>query len=105
MSEETNTNGPDEIVEKTLKCKDCGEEFIWTVGEQKFFKDKGFKNKPARCKNCRQINRKKVDAEFFKIKCSGCDQIGEVLFQPKDPTAEIFCRSCFEKRVLKNSPE
>ena len=25
---------------KTLKCKDCGKEFEFTVGEQKFFEEK-----------------------------------------------------------------
>ena len=27
--------------DKTLVCKDCGKEFIFTVGEQEFFKEKG----------------------------------------------------------------
>jgi len=104
MVKEADDSNQDIIVEKTLKCKDCGEEFVWTVGEQKFFREKGFKNKPSRCKNCRQINRQKVDAEYFKIKCAGCGQVGEVLFQPKDPTAEIYCHSCFEKKFLKKEP-
>lgn len=34
-------------------CKDCGEEFLFTVGEQNFYEEKGFQNKPVRCKACR----------------------------------------------------
>ncbi len=33
----------------TLVCKDCGEEFVWTAGEQAFYHEKGFTNPPARC--------------------------------------------------------
>ncbi|MBN1071439.1 cytochrome C551, partial [Clostridium botulinum] len=27
--------------DKTIVCKDCGQEFIFTVGEQEFYKEKG----------------------------------------------------------------
>ena len=39
--------------DKTIVCKDCGKEFIFTVGEQEFYKEKGFTNEPVRCKECR----------------------------------------------------
>lgn len=35
--------------DKTLVCKDCGAEFVFTVGEQEFYKEKGFENEPVRC--------------------------------------------------------
>lgn len=38
--------------DKTLTCKKCGKEWIWTAKEQKFFKEKGF-FKPSMCKDCR----------------------------------------------------
>ena len=36
--------------DKTLVCKDCGAEFIFTAGEQEFYAEKGFQNEPTRCK-------------------------------------------------------
>ena len=39
--------------DKTLICQDCGAEFLFTVGEQEFYKAKGFDNEPKRCKACR----------------------------------------------------
>lgn len=39
--------------DKTIVCKDCGKEFVFTVGEQEFYKEKGFENDPVRCKECR----------------------------------------------------
>ena len=35
--------------DKTLVCKDCGAEFVFTAGEQEFYAEKGFQNEPTRC--------------------------------------------------------
>jgi hypothetical protein len=32
--------------DRTLICQDCGEEFVFTVGEQEFYQEKGFDNEP-----------------------------------------------------------
>lgn len=45
-------------MDKKIKCKDCGNEFIFTEGEQSFYKEKGF-NDPVRCKKCRQAKKLK----------------------------------------------
>jgi DNA-directed RNA polymerase subunit RPC12/RpoP len=42
-----------EYQDKVLKCIDCGTEFVFTAGEQLFFRDKKFTNEPKRCKNCK----------------------------------------------------
>ncbi len=39
---------------KTLTCRDCGTEFVFTAGEQEFYAQKGFTNEPTRCPSCRQ---------------------------------------------------
>lgn len=39
--------------DKIIVCKDCGQEFTFTVGEQNFYEEKGFTNEPVRCKACR----------------------------------------------------
>lgn len=39
--------------DKTIVCKDCGKEFLFSVAEQEFYKEKGFENEPQRCKECR----------------------------------------------------
>lgn len=41
------------MADKTLICKECGKEFIFTEGEQQFYQEKGFTNEPVRCKECR----------------------------------------------------
>jgi len=39
--------------DEALECRDCGAEFCFTVGEQQFYKEKGFDNKPTRCAECK----------------------------------------------------
>ncbi len=45
------------LQDKTLKCKDCGADFMFTVKEQEFYKEKGFDNEPTRCVECRRANK------------------------------------------------
>ena len=45
--------------DETLVCRDCGVDFIFSVGEQEFYAQKGYTNKPARCPTCRQ--KRKAD--------------------------------------------
>lgn len=42
--------------DKKITCKDCIKEFIFTVGEQKFYAQRGFSD-PVRCKECREKNK------------------------------------------------
>ena len=43
--------------DKTIICKDCNSEFIFTEGEQAFYKEKGFENEPQRCPECRRARK------------------------------------------------
>ena len=38
--------------DKTLTCRDCGTQFVFTAGEQEFYAQKGFTNEPTRCTSC-----------------------------------------------------
>jgi CxxC-x17-CxxC domain-containing protein len=43
--------------DKTLTCRDCGTQFVFTAGEQEFYAQKGFTNEPSRCPSCRQSRK------------------------------------------------
>lgn len=45
------------MADKTLICKDCNNEFVFTEGEQAFYKEKGFENEPQRCPECRRARK------------------------------------------------
>ena len=44
-------------VDQTLRCRECGVDFIWTEGEQEFFASRGLTNPPSRCPSCRAARR------------------------------------------------
>src|SRR2546422_8653599 len=48
---------PVSFQDKTLTCKDCGQEFIWTAGEQEFYASRGLQNAPTRCPSDRAARR------------------------------------------------
>src|SRR5581483_4835396 len=43
--------------DKTITCRDCGMDFVFTSGEQEFYAQKGFTNEPTRCPACRQARK------------------------------------------------
>ena len=45
------------MADKTIVCKDCGSEFIFTEGEQAFYQEKGFTNDPVRFPECRKARK------------------------------------------------
>ena len=45
------------MADKTLVCSDCGNEFVFTEGEQAFYAEKGFTNEPKRCPECRKARK------------------------------------------------
>ena len=88
--------------DKTLVCKDCGNEFVITAGEQAFYAEKGFQNEPTRCKSCRDA-RKATRAnagegrEMFETVCAECGKPTRVPFIPKNDRP-IYCSECFAAR-------
>ena len=45
------------MADKNITCKDCGKEFVFTEGEQEFYKEKGFENEPQRFPDCRRSRK------------------------------------------------
>lgn len=52
--------------DEKLICKICGAEFVFTVGEQEFYNEKGFTNKPNKCKACRDAKKQQQPRNNFK---------------------------------------
>jgi len=44
-----------------LRCADCVKDFVFTVGEQRFFFGKGVDGQPKRCKTCRWAKKNAAD--------------------------------------------
>ena len=92
------------MADKTLNCKDCGAEFVFTEGEQAFYAEKGFTNEPTRCKPCRDVRKNesgsrgpRADREMFDAVCATCGKDTKVPFQPKDDRP-VYCSDCFTRQ-------
>jgi len=92
--------------DKVLVCKDCGQEFIFTVAEQEFFAEKGFSNDPQRCLDCRAARRRKNrdgsapreggQRERYQAVCAQCGAETTVPFKPTGDRP-VYCWDCFSK--------
>ena len=84
--------------DKTLVCKDCGNEFVFSAGEQQFYAEKGFVNEPQRCKDCRNARKAatKVHREMHDAICASCGSACKIPFEPKNDRP-VYCSECFAK--------
>jgi len=86
--------------DEKLTCTDCGNEFVFSAGEQEFFASKGFQNKPNRCPDCRAARKAQRGGggsrEMFSVTCSSCGHQAEVPFQPRGDKP-VYCRDCFSR--------
>ena len=98
-----------EFVDRLLTCADCGDEFIFTAGEQLFFFDKQFKNDPKRCKPCKFKRASAatrpgtapgtavLSRTETRTQCSECGVETTVPFKPTQGRP-VLCRQCFQRR-------
>lgn len=96
----------DELPDTSIVCIDCGQDFIWSGGEQLFFRDKGLQNPPKRCKGCKQAKNERLaaiaTAQSSGIKqkievivnCAKCNEQTTVPFYPSQGRP-VYCRSCY----------
>ena len=91
------------ISDKDLTCRDCGSPFVFTVGEQEFFAEKGFTNEPTRCTTCRSARRNQNrgggfggQREMHPVVCAQCGKDTEVPFRPTGDRP-VYCSDCFSQ--------
>ena len=85
--------------DKTLVCRDCGKEFVFTAGEQAFYAEKGFQNEPTRCKSCRDSRKASRGTqgeprEMFETVCAECGKPTRVAHKIADGKKSRVCLKC-----------
>jgi CxxC-x17-CxxC domain-containing protein len=112
------------FADKTMTCRDCGEEFVFTAGEQEFYQEKGFTNEPTRCPNCRRANKARRNSAggsssygngggsygnsyggggarpertMHPAVCSACGKETMVPFVPRNDKP-VYCSDCFQSQ-------
>ena len=102
----------------TLTCRDCGQAFTFTSGEQDFYAARGY-SEPGRCPDCRAARKAERSGgggsynsygsgggyggggrgqrEMFSATCSSCGKEAQVPFQPSGDKP-VYCSDCFQQR-------
>lgn len=107
--------------DKSLVCRDCGETFVFTAGEQAFYEQRGY-TEPQRCSTCRATRKAERDSNgggssyssgssygqssggyssgprtMYPATCSSCGKQTEVPFSPSGDKP-VYCRECYQSR-------
>jgi CxxC-x17-CxxC domain-containing protein len=107
------TNGEDQ----SINCVDCGQQFLFTAGEQAFYASKGLTNAPTRCKACREARKqhrseapraprgrsgpaqggpaRSAPRELHAVVCADCGAGTQVPFLPV-ADRPVYCKDCYE---------
>jgi CxxC-x17-CxxC domain-containing protein len=91
------------LEDKTLVCRDCGQEFVFGTGEQEFYQSHGLQNEPSRCPECRATKRKerlgdyKQSRQMFTVTCAECGAETTVPFEPREGRP-VYCKECYVKQ-------
>lgn len=99
------------FVDKTLRCRECGRDFVFTAGEQEFYQLKGLLNEPARCPECRALRKTqrmgqdgpgggrdgaRAAREMHPAVCAECGAQTLVPFLPRGDKP-VYCSTCFDR--------
>ena len=90
------------LEDKTLVCRDCGQEFTFTTGEQEFYVSHGLQNEPSRCPECRASRRTERRGssnrprQMYTVVCADCGVETTVPFEPKEERP-VYCKECYVK--------
>jgi CxxC-x17-CxxC domain-containing protein len=89
--------------DRALTCRDCGDGFVFSAGEQQFFSTKGLVNDPQRCPSCRAAAKRARTSgtatgsrEYHAAVCNSCGGQAVVPFEPRSDRP-VYCSSCFDK--------
>ncbi len=100
--------------DQTLYCRDCNQEFAFTVGEQEFYASRGLTNAPSRCPSCRSARKAQMGdrqgggsygggrsggsreaRQMYTATCASCGNEAQVPFQPRGDKP-VYCRDCYQ---------
>jgi CxxC-x17-CxxC domain-containing protein len=98
------------MADTTLTCRDCGQAFTFTSGEQEFYASRGY-SEPGRCPDRRAARKTERDGggggygayrsraprEMFSATSSSCGKEAQVPFRPSGDKP-VYCSDCFQQR-------
>jgi CxxC-x17-CxxC domain-containing protein len=98
--------------DRILTCRDCGQDFTFTAGEQEFYASRGLTNTPGRCPSCRAARRggqasgsrpRSTSTEHYETTCATCGRPTSVPFVPREDRP-VYCNECFQAQRASRGP-
>ncbi|MBF6614629.1 MAG: zinc-ribbon domain containing protein [Chloroflexi bacterium] len=115
------------MADKSLTCRDCGNNFTFTEGEQDFYTQKGY-SEPTRCPDCRAAKKAareggynggssysgggyssggggygsgggygRAERTMTQVVCASCGKDTEVPFVPRGDKP-VYCSDCYSQQ-------
>jgi CxxC-x17-CxxC domain-containing protein len=114
--------------DRVISCVDCGQEFVFTSGEQQFYAQRGFTESPKRCGDCRATRKAQrasagatggaynggyerdggypspgggyAERRPRQMFSATCAECGRIAQVPFQPTGArpVYCSDCFQNR-------
>ena len=114
------------LQDRVLTCRDCGQQFAFTAGEQEFYQSRGLTNDPGRCPDCRRARKasrgegggyaygsasdgytgsyggprgyERADRPRRELFSATCSRCGNEARVPFQPRGDkpVYCSDCFE---------
>jgi CxxC-x17-CxxC domain-containing protein len=97
--------------DRILICRDCGQDFTFSAGEQEFYASRGLTNTPGRCPSCRAARRgrpsssthtPRSSSEHYQTTCATCGRPTSVPFIPREDRP-VYCNDCFQAQRASRS--
>lgn len=97
--------------DRILSCRDCGQDFTFSAGEQEFYASRGLTNAPGRCPTCRAARRsgqssaprQQRSSEHFETICATCGRPTSIPFVPREDRP-VYCSDCFQAQRAVRGP-
>lgn len=88
--------------DRILTCRDCGQDFTFSAGEQEFYASRNLTNDPGRCPSCRAARRngpssapRSRNTEHYETTCASCGRLTSVPFVPREDRP-VYCSDCYQ---------
>ena len=94
--------------DRILTCRECGQTFTFTAGEQEFYASRNLTNDPSRCPDCRAARRsgqggggggfrqpRAESSERYETTCADCGRVTSVPFIPREDRP-VYCSDCYQ---------
>jgi len=91
--------------DRSLKCVECGNEFVFTAGEQIFYRDMGLTHDPKRCRSCKAQKKSNFNSAPVQrtnrieteVTCAQCGKRTLVPFKPTQGRP-VLCGACLQAK-------